>query len=73
MAEYAFNTSEIKRMAPTLRAGDRVLLSGTVYTSRDAAHKRIKGQTGAAAIDYRLLYTELAVRTTSPLSASTIS
>ncbi len=29
----------------------------------DAAHKRIKGQTGAAAIDYRLLYTELAVRT----------
>ena len=41
MAEYAFNTSEIKRMAPTLRAGDRVLLSGTVYTSRDAAHKRI--------------------------------
>ena len=41
MAEYAFNTSEIKRMAPILRAGDRVLLSGTVYTSRDAAHKRI--------------------------------
>lgn len=28
-------------MAPTLSAGDRVLLSGTVYTSRDAAHKRI--------------------------------
>lgn len=24
-----------------LRAGDRVLLSGTVYTARDAAHKRI--------------------------------
>ncbi len=28
-------------MAPTLRAGDRILLSGTVYTARDAAHKRI--------------------------------
>lgn len=41
MAEYAFNTSQIKEMAPQLRAGDRVLLSGTVYTSRDAAHKRI--------------------------------
>jgi len=24
-----------------LRAGDRVLLSGTIYTARDAAHKRI--------------------------------
>ena len=41
MAEYSFNTSQIKEMAPKLRAGDRVLLSGTVYTSRDAAHKRI--------------------------------
>ncbi|MDR2753229.1 MAG: fumarate hydratase C-terminal domain-containing protein, partial [Oscillospiraceae bacterium] len=27
--------------AGTLRAGARVLLSGTVYTARDAAHKRI--------------------------------
>lgn len=27
--------------AAQLRAGDRVLLSGTVYTARDAAHKRI--------------------------------
>lgn len=41
MAEYSFNTSQIKEMAPRLRAGDRVLLSGRVYTSRDAAHKRI--------------------------------
>ena len=41
MAAYAFNTSQIKEYAPKLRAGDRVLLSGTVYTSRDAAHKRI--------------------------------
>ena len=42
MAEYTLNTSEIKDFAKQLRAGDRVLLSGTVYTSRDAAHKRIK-------------------------------
>ncbi len=36
------NTSELKQKARDLRAGDKVLLSGTVYTSRDAAHKRIK-------------------------------
>ncbi|MCI5578940.1 MAG: FumA C-terminus/TtdB family hydratase beta subunit [Oscillospiraceae bacterium] len=36
------NTSELKEKAGTLRAGEKVLLSGTVYTSRDAAHKRIK-------------------------------
>lgn len=36
------NTSELKEKAKTLRAGEKVLLSGTVYTSRDAAHKRIK-------------------------------
>lgn len=36
------STNELKEKAKTLRAGDKVLLSGTVYTSRDAAHKRIK-------------------------------
>ena len=36
------DTSELKEKAATLRAGDKVLLSGIVYTSRDAAHKRIK-------------------------------
>lgn len=41
MSLRKLNTSELKAAAPTLRAGDRVLLSGTVYTSRDAAHKRI--------------------------------
>lgn len=34
-------TNEIKTVAPSLCAGDQILLSGTVYTSRDAAHKRI--------------------------------
>lgn len=38
------DTSELKEKSKTLRAGDKVLLSGTVYTSRDAAHKRIKAQ-----------------------------
>ncbi len=36
------NTSELQEKAGTLKAGSKVLLSGTVYTSRDAAHKRIK-------------------------------
>ena len=40
--EIELNTSELKEKAKTLRAGDKVLLTGTVYTSRDAAHKRIK-------------------------------
>ena len=39
--ELRLHTSELKSAIPDLRAGDRVLLSGTVYTSRDAAHKRI--------------------------------
>ena len=44
------NTEEMAQVAPTLRAGQRVLLSGVCYTSRDAAHKRItqmldKGET----------------------------
>jgi fumarate hydratase subunit beta len=38
---HILNTSELKEKIGTLRANDRVLLSGTVYTARDAAHKRI--------------------------------
>lgn len=34
-------TDNLAEIAPALCAGDRVLLTGTVYTSRDAAHKRI--------------------------------
>lgn len=34
-------TDSIKTESTGLRAGDRILLSGTVYTARDAAHKRI--------------------------------
>jgi len=35
------HTSTLRLLAPTLRAGDLIYLSGTVYTARDAAHKRI--------------------------------
>lgn len=41
MKEYNVTTKELKALCHKLRAGDRVILSGTVYTSRDAAHKRI--------------------------------
>lgn len=44
--EYSIDTAELEKHIKKLRAGDRVLLSGRVYTSRDAAHKRI-----CAAID----------------------
>ena len=33
--------SELRAAIPTLRAGERVRLSGQVYTSRDAAHARL--------------------------------
>ena len=41
MAEYHLNTAELAEKAKHLNSGDRVILSGVVYTSRDAAHKRI--------------------------------
>ena len=41
MAEiYRIDTSELRGMCEKLRIGDKVLLSGTIYTARDAAHKR---------------------------------
>lgn len=41
MSEYFLKTSNINEWVNTLSAGDRVYLSGTVYTARDAAHKKI--------------------------------
>ena len=41
MKEWKLRTEELRQAAGELRAGDRVLLSGTIYTSRDAAHKRL--------------------------------
>lgn len=37
----SIDTSKLRETIPTLHVGDKILLSGTVYTSRDAAHKRI--------------------------------
>ncbi len=41
MSEYYFNTDNINEWAGKLKAGDKVYLSGKIYTARDAAHKRI--------------------------------
>lgn len=41
MSEYNLTTDNIYEWVSQLNAGDRVNLSGTVYTARDAAHKRI--------------------------------
>ncbi len=41
MKTYKIKISEIPKYAEKLKAGDMVYLSGTAYTSRDAAHKRI--------------------------------
>ncbi len=42
MSEYILNTENINEWVSILNAGDRVLLTGTVYTARDAVHKKIK-------------------------------
>lgn len=34
------NTARLREIAPELKVGDKILLTGTVYTARDAAHKR---------------------------------
>jgi len=38
---FKTHTTELASIIPELKSGDRVILSGTVYTARDAAHKRI--------------------------------
>ncbi len=42
MSEYYLDLNNINEWAESLSVGDKVLLSGVVYTARDAAHKRIK-------------------------------
>jgi fumarate hydratase subunit beta len=41
MAEYRMNAPLTPEDVDTLRAGDKVSLSGFIYTARDAAHKRL--------------------------------
>jgi hydro-lyases, Fe-S type, tartrate/fumarate subfamily, beta region len=37
----SYNTEDIRNWAPFLTEREQILLSGTVYTARDAAHKRL--------------------------------
>ena len=39
--EHRLHTDQLPDVVPRLRAGDRVVLSGTIYTARDATHKRL--------------------------------
>ena len=41
MNEYYLDTKNINEWVTDIKVGDRVYLSGTVYTARDAAHKKI--------------------------------
>lgn len=41
METIKINTSNLKEIIPTLKAGDSILLSGRVYTARDAAHAKL--------------------------------
>lgn len=41
MSEYYLKTENINDWVRELKAGDRVYLTGTLFTARDAAHKRI--------------------------------
>lgn len=41
MKEYYLNVNELKNYSERIVSGDKIYLSGTVYTARDAAHKRI--------------------------------
>ena len=50
MKEYIINVNELSFYTKILSAGDKIYLSGTVYTARDAGDKRIfemleKGET----------------------------
>jgi len=41
MAQYTLTTPLTSEDTKKLKAGDTVLLNGTIYTARDAAHKRL--------------------------------
>lgn len=41
LKEYYFDTSNINEWVTKLNKGDRVYLTGTIYTARDAAHKKL--------------------------------
>lgn len=41
MTEHYINSAELKYLTDKLQVGDKVYLTGSVYTARDAAHSRL--------------------------------
>jgi fumarate hydratase subunit beta len=41
MAEYRIDTNQLREYCSVIKVKDRVVLSGTIYTARDAAHKKL--------------------------------
>ena len=61
MDRMIIHTETITDAAKKLRAGDTVLLSGTIYTARDAAHKKIcekldRGEPLPFELEYATIY-----------------
>lgn len=61
MMEKRIQTPLTKDTARTLQAGDYVYLSGTIYSARDAAHKRLteslaKGETLPLPLENEIIY-----------------
>ena len=61
MAEYSLKTPLTEEDVRKLVAGDKVSLSGTVYTARDAAHKRLvelleKGKELPMSLEGQIIY-----------------
>lgn len=59
--EKRIQTPLTKEMAKTLQAGDYVYLSGTIYSARDAAHKRLteslaKGEALPLPLENEIIY-----------------
>ena len=41
MSKLYCNLSDIRQLSETIKTGDELFLSGTLYTARDAAHKKL--------------------------------
>ena len=59
--EYRLTEPFTKEKVKNFRAGDKVLVTGTIYTARDAAHKRItemldRGENVPFAIENSIIY-----------------
>ena len=56
MANIKITAPMSQEVARSLKAGDSCLISGVIYTARDAAHKRLSASPPLCAPPCRLLY-----------------